>query len=146
MDPFSVSTGLAGFLSLTIEITKVLKEYIGNVKSAKEDALTLSTELASLGFVLNQLVKFLRSNDSDLQGTCFDQTSVLHSVIAICKDKLEHVYKRLEKFHKAVTAGKLHGLFERLKWPFEKEECESAIKTLRSCSQIFSFSLSVANW
>jgi hypothetical protein len=39
MDPFSISTGVAGFLSLAIELTEIIGGYIGDVKSAPEDAI-----------------------------------------------------------------------------------------------------------
>lgn len=58
MDPWGISTGVAGFLSLAIEITKILRAYISDAKNALEDANKLLMGVISL----EQLVKFLRED------------------------------------------------------------------------------------
>lgn len=95
MEPFTISTGVAGFLSLAIEITKLLTQYIAGVDSAPKDAQLLLTELAALCEVLKQLVGFLRAED--LKGKSFDRTSVLCSVVAVCQNQIEGLYKRVDK-------------------------------------------------
>jgi hypothetical protein len=47
MDPLSISVGVAGFLSLAMEISKILAAYVGDVKSAPEEAHSLLTEVSS---------------------------------------------------------------------------------------------------
>jgi hypothetical protein len=82
MDPVSLSASIAGLLSLSIEITKPLNEYITGVKSAPTEAQSLLNEIMALNSVLEQLTKFLQSEDA--KGIAFDQTSALRTVIAFC--------------------------------------------------------------
>jgi len=37
-------------------------------------------------------------------------------------------------------------LLQRLKWPFEKDECVELVEVLHRCSQTFTFSLTIENW
>ncbi|KAF8541995.1 ankyrin repeat-containing domain protein [Trichophaea hybrida] len=140
MDPFTVATGLAGFLSLTIEIKKILEEYISGVKSAPDNSRKLLTQIAALSHVLQQLVMFLRSEDA--KGTSFDQTSVLCSVIAVCQGHVEQLYRKLEKLS---STGKNKKGVERLKWPFNQTECQQTVEMLHRCAQTFEFSLSISS-
>jgi hypothetical protein len=64
-DPLSISASVAGLLSLTIELTKSLNNYISGVKSAPEDSKRLCTETEALSAVLEKLVKFLRDQDKE---------------------------------------------------------------------------------
>jgi hypothetical protein len=52
MDPISISIGVAGFLSLTLEIINILSNYVSNVKSAPEEANGLLREITALKVVL----------------------------------------------------------------------------------------------
>ncbi|KAI5787345.1 hypothetical protein FPQ18DRAFT_308011 [Pyronema domesticum] len=45
VDALSISTGVAGFMSLAIEISKFLSSYSSSFKSAREDAQRLNTEI-----------------------------------------------------------------------------------------------------
>lgn len=47
MDPLSISAGVAGFLSLAIEISKILTAYVGDARSAPEEACNLLLEIRS---------------------------------------------------------------------------------------------------
>jgi hypothetical protein len=51
MDPISISIGVAGFLSLTLEIN-ILSNYVSDVKSAPEEANGLLREITVLKVVL----------------------------------------------------------------------------------------------
>jgi hypothetical protein len=62
MGPLSVSSGVAGFLSLAMEISRILTAYIGNVKSAPDDAHNLLKEILALCHVLEQPVTLLRND------------------------------------------------------------------------------------
>jgi hypothetical protein len=150
MDPFTLSTGVVGFLSLAFQITQILNDYVSRLKSAPQEAQTLLMEVTTLSLVLDQLVKFLQSEDA--KGNSFNQTSVLCSVMMVCQSNIEGLYKKLDGVYGADKAKreKLHGvemvarIFERLKWPFSKVECQQIVKTLHRCTQTFEFSLTVS--
>jgi hypothetical protein len=93
MDPFTLSTGVAGFLSLALEISKILGAYVSDYKSAREDAKDLITEVDTLCHMLDQLVRFLR-NDAKCN---FQPTSALCLVIKSCQEQIQDLYKKLGK-------------------------------------------------
>jgi hypothetical protein len=140
MDPFSISTGVAGFLSLAIELTKIIGGYIGGVKSAPEDAHKLLTEVTSLCYILEKLVRFLRK---DYKGNS-ESTSALVVVIRSCQKEIEDLYKKLEKLQTPNT--KVAGIIERIKWPLKMEEYQGTLANLHRFAQTFQFSLTIANW
>lgn len=82
MDPLSICAGVAGFLSLAVEISKILSVYIGDAKSAPKEAQCLLMEVDSLCLVLDQLVKLLREDVKD----DFKETSALLTIITACHD------------------------------------------------------------
>jgi hypothetical protein len=87
MDAFTISTGVAGFLSLALEISKILKAYIGGVKSAPEEARNLLVEVTALCHALEQLIQFLRK---DYNGN-FAETSALVVATDACKEQISNV-------------------------------------------------------
>ena len=140
MDPFTIATGLAGLISLTSDIVQILTDYTGGVKSATKDARSVLTEVTALSHVLQQLIEFLRKDDTNSKCR-FRDTSALCSVIAICRNHIQVMYRKI-KFQ-----GKPEkDLLARLKWPFEKQECQEIVEVLHRCSQTFTFSLQIANW
>ena len=142
MDPFTIATGLAGLLSLTQEIANILSTYTNGVKNAPKAARSVLTETSTLSQVLGQLIEFLRAEETNSKCSGkFRQTSALCSVIAICKDHIETIYRKL-KFQGKPERDLLH----RLKWPFERDECVELVGVLHRCSQTFQFSLTIENW
>ena len=105
MDPFSVSTGIAGFISLSLEIGDTIHKYLKSVKSAEEDARTLVMKIEALRLVLDRFVKFLR--EEEVKGSvAFKETSGLFPVIATCRNQFQTLYEKLRK-------GKSGGLSEK---------------------------------
>jgi hypothetical protein len=52
VNPFTLSTGIAGFTSLALQVTELLHKYISSIVSAEKDAQTLITEVEVLSVVL----------------------------------------------------------------------------------------------
>ena len=90
MDLFTIAMGLAGLLSLTREISRILSIYTSGVKNAPKDARSILTEISSLSHVLGQLIKFLQAEETNTKCSGgFREISALCSVIAICKNHIE---------------------------------------------------------
>jgi hypothetical protein len=119
MDSFTIATGVAGLVSLTIEIHGIVSDYISGAKSATTEAHNLLVQITTLQAVMDQLVEFLRSQEA--QNVSFDKTAVLVSVITACQAKIQDVYKKLDKICKP-RAGKIRIPIESAKWPFKKDE------------------------
>jgi hypothetical protein len=144
MDPFTISTGLAGFLSLAFEITKILTAYVSDVKSAPEEARGLLSEVSALCNVLDQLVNFLRN---DVKGN-FTLSSALYVAIMACQTHIGELYKKIEKLQIRSSDGKISKIINRttIAWPFLKDEYQSTLVALHRFAQTFQFSLSIKNW
>ena len=141
IDPFTLATGLAGLLSLTIELSKIITDYIGAVNNAPKDAQELFTEISTLAQTLERLVKFLRSENE--KGNSVDQTSVLCSARNACQDQLQSLFQKLVK----ITEGdKLSQSMQRFKWPYSEKETRQAVESLHRCTQTFHFSLTIEGW
>ncbi|KAI5808432.1 hypothetical protein BZA77DRAFT_348101 [Pyronema omphalodes] len=131
MDGFTVSTGVAGFLSLALEITKTLKAYVNDVKSAPKESRNLLAEVTALCHILERLEQFLRK---EYTGN-FEKTSALFVAIEACRDQITEIYNKVKKIE----------FLERLKWPFRKEDYERTISTVQRFTQTFQFSLNIEN-
>lgn len=142
MDPFTISTGIAGFLSLTLEIIKVLNDYASGVSSATKEANNLLAEANALKPVLEQLVEFLRSEEA--QQVSFDKNAVLYSTITL-SGKIEGLYKKLRGLCTPKNGGFGH-IVERVQWPLKKDECQQIAEELRRFTTTLQFSCAVKNW
>ena len=140
MDPFTISTGVAGFLGLGIQIAQILTRYISEVKTAPDDTKALLTEITALNSVLTQLTEFLETNDISAE---FNEVSALTSVIGMCQKNIQDMYKKLS----ILRRDKKWGVnMDQLKWPFEKKECVELAVRLNRFAQIMQFSLTISNW
>ncbi|KAI5812584.1 hypothetical protein BZA77DRAFT_269930, partial [Pyronema omphalodes] len=137
-DPLSIAASVAGFLSLAIELTKILSGFIGCVKSAPKAARDLLTEITALCSVLNQLT-ILLGKEAQNQGH-FNQESVLSAIVQLCGEEIGGLRRMLDKHQN----GKR--LIESLKWPFKVDECQQTVDKLHRLVQTIEFSLQVANY
>lgn len=143
VDPFTLATGVAGILSLSIQLAKATKNYVDGIKSAPREVEELLLKTNALSEVLEKLVVFLRSDH--VERIAFQPDSGLSSVLKHCEKRLECLCKKL----KSLTVSdktKLSSALDRLKWPLEKKECEETTRHLHECAQTFHFCLTIGNW
>ncbi|CCX12874.1 hypothetical protein FPQ18DRAFT_402124 [Pyronema domesticum] len=142
MDPFTISAGLSGFLSLALGITKILSIYISDIKPAPSDAKNLLLEVTALCHDLDQLVKFLRT---DVKGD-FAQTSALYVAIMTCQKHIEDLYKKLKKLQYRNDKNKVKGIAKRVvEWPIRKDDYQSTLGMIQRFVGSFRVSLMVGN-
>ncbi|CCX10120.1 Similar to hypothetical protein FOXB_01642 [Fusarium oxysporum Fo5176]; acc. no. EGU87848 [Pyronema omphalodes CBS 100304] len=107
MDPLSLSAGVAGFLGLAIEVTKILNAYIKDVNDAPKETSELKTKVSILSHVLEKLVDILQSDD--VEAITFGEQSLLFSVVSSCERHVKLVYKNLAKLRDANKVKALIG-------------------------------------
>lgn len=151
MDPLSLSTSVAGLLSLTIELSKILKGYVDDIRSAHQEATELMTEVSTLEHVLDMLDKAFRDKDPIL--TPCDEKSALKCMLDACRDHVKAIDGRLEglKQAKASTHStntdnkknkrmklttKVASIGARFAWPFGKGECHRNVQILHRYIQV----------
>ena len=137
MDPLSATASVAGLLSLTIELTKIVSEYCRGVANAPRNASDLLNELASLHDVLRRLGDFLEHHRATSVG--FDSSSALLETSAVCRNRLLELLERFQK----VKAKKLSLILQRLIWPLEEKETTRVVEALHRWTQTFSLSLTI---
>jgi hypothetical protein len=125
MDVVSLAASVAGFLSLAVEITTVLSDFISSARSAPQEAHDLAMEVAALSYVLDALVDIL--DGDDVRGTTFDQKSILRSVLGACYAHVAAVGKKFSKLQSSNTVTKIIG---RISWPLKRDECQQSVQTL----------------
>jgi hypothetical protein len=92
-DPFSISAGIIGVVSVATQLTMAMRDLVLGWKNAPVNVEELRKELVRPQLVLENLAGFLR-----IQPTHFEQTSALYSATSDYVVKLEAFHFKLEKF------------------------------------------------
>ena len=141
MDPLSLAASVAGLASLALEVSQLLHEYYKTVKNERKDVEELYQEFDTLGQVTIQLRAFLESEKA--KGFSFEQTaSVICSAVNVCQAKTAEIAIRLKGPKEKV----FQRVFERLSWPFKKDDVREMLDMLRRYNYLFQFSLSIEGW
>ncbi|KAF3387434.1 Ankyrin-3 [Penicillium rolfsii] len=135
MDPLSLSLGIAGILPLIATAITTSKEYINNVRSARQSIATLINELEALQANVTNLHELLKGDTFNENAIRFNKSSVLLTCSAACEAKLKSLCQRLGQ------EGK--GERSRLLWPFTEKDYQKTIQELRNFSSWMQFALSV---
>ena len=124
-DPFSITVGIVGLLSVAGKALTLAKDYHHEVKHGNEAVAELLKELDVLYFNLSRRDVLLeRENGGDRQ--C-ESISVLVTSTNACRIKLNVLYDKL------VGEGRSH--VSRLKWPLSSKEHRETIQELRAFAQ-----------
>lgn len=133
MEGLAAASGVAGLLGLAIETGKILQEFTTKVRNAKEEISQMRTDITQLQSTLEQLARFLRSDDA--QHHAFDYTRILCASTGNCKDQLESLRLNLQ----AAADRRLASW----KWPLKSSESQRIAQTVRAYSSTFQFALSL---
>ncbi|KAK0513833.1 hypothetical protein JMJ35_003555 [Cladonia borealis] len=134
-DPFTLATGIAGLISLSLEVTKIAQQYINGVRHSSKDIKDFLKELVALTDVLRQLDAFLKKDEAGERS--FDQTSVLVKTYKACRNSLEKTRSALQS---RVNECKL---LQALTWPFVGKEHQQVISAIQRWIHTFQFALTI---
>lgn len=134
-DPFSLATGIAGLISLSLEVTKIAQQYIQGVRNSSKDIDDFLQELAALTDVLHQLDAFLKKDEAGTRS--FDQTSVLVKAYKACRSSLEKTRSALQ------SRVNEHKMLKALTWPFVGKEHQEVISAILRWIHTFQFALTI---
>ena len=135
VDPLSLATGIAGLISLSLEVTRVAQQYIHDVRSSSKHIEDFLQELAVLSDVLRQLEAFLKKDEVGEHS--FDQTSVLVKTYEACRSSLERTRSTLQ------GRTNEHRLLTALTWPFVGKEHQQIISATLRWIHTFQFALTI---
>lgn len=139
-DPFTIATGVAELLSLTLQVTQITVEYVKGAKNASVSIKQFRQELVALQNVLTLFEEFLKV---DAPKGAFNKTSVLYIANSSCERQLQ---KLLAKFEKNLKGGRFSQAVDRLTWPFDEKEHHRAVEGLHRYVQTFQFALNIGGW
>lgn len=139
-DPFTIATGVAGLLSLTIQVTQVTVEYVKGVKNVSAVVEEFRQELMTLAHVLGLLDEFLKV---EARNVAFTNTCALSAANFSCEQQLQ---KLLVKLEKNLKGGRISRAIDRLKWPFDEKEHHKAVEDLHRYVQTFQLALTINGW
>jgi hypothetical protein len=137
MDGLSSAASVIAVIQLTGSLVKLCGGYIQEVKDARDEIFTLQRVIADLQGTLQELQKFLQSND----GKALPTSSRLVSNIIECFSDLRALEARLDLGKGKKLMRKL-GL-RALKWPLKRTEVEGVVQNLERYKSSFLLSLQV---
>jgi hypothetical protein len=129
IDPLSLSSGIAGLLSLAVEITKISYEYISGIKEAPKSVRAIIIEVTSLENILRDLRNKIVLNPEIaevLQSLQLDDSTRVH-VLQQCEVDLRSLLAELQ----AQKTSGIHSGLARLKWPFKEPEIQKKLERLQ---------------
>ncbi|KAF2825614.1 ankyrin [Ophiobolus disseminans] len=142
MDPFSVTAGIAGLLSLSIQTHQIITNYIKSGRNAPTEAKILVEKLTALTSVLERFKYFLEEQ----KGTGnFTQSSVLCDTTTNCDENLRNLHTTLAKFISA-TRSDSTGLRRFVTWPLTSDKHHQTISMIHRYMEVFNMSLSIDGW
>ncbi|KAJ5435561.1 hypothetical protein N7445_006446 [Penicillium cf. griseofulvum] len=137
MDGLSSAASVIAVIQLTGSLVKLCGGYIQEVKDARDQIFTLQRAIAGLQGTLQDLQKFLQSND----GKALPTSSRLVNNIADCLSDLRALEARLDLGKGKKLMSKM-GL-RALKWPLKRTEVEGVTQNLERYKSSFLLSLQV---
>jgi hypothetical protein len=139
MDPFSITAGIAGLLSLAIQVQQIISKYTASVKNVASESHELYTELKALVSVLEQLERFIERQSHT--GGKFEDSSILYGTTSSCLVRLETLRSTLYEFIVSTNSRKKRWQ-RNIKWPLGKEQHRQTLSVIHECVSVFHFSLS----
>ena len=141
MDPLSIAAGVAGLISLALQVSQSLKTYSTTALHSRQDITSLLKEIETTHSVLQQLYPFL--GGAKTGAIVFQHGSALQIAVETCEGVVKDLGGRLGR----LEGGKgLRGGLEMLKWPFSEKEVGKVVQVLGRCTATFHFALTVEGW
>lgn len=139
-ETLGVASGIAGLVSLTIEVFGISYKYINGVRNASRSARRLLKELEALQTVLHRVEQVAKErNDLDAFG---DAASCLLSVKEANEyiNLLQNIRGKLQK-RQSQSAFRYH--VNVLTWPFSEKETLVLIESFHRHLEIYNTALAV---
>jgi Fungal N-terminal domain of STAND proteins len=137
MDPFTLATGLAGLISVSLQLTQLSYDYITSARNASQSIIALHQELVSLQHVLSSLNQNILANPEVKDAFAAQASAVLgqpDDLLKACEDTLICLKSKLAKRSSDKKTSRLKAV---LIWPFSEENTQQQIRELHRYQDIF---------
>jgi hypothetical protein len=141
MDVLSAAASVIAVIQISESVASLCSRYFTAVKNAKPDIERLQGELGRLKTVLEGAQQILE----DRNGARLRTSQRLCDGLSGCSLQLNELEKKLKEKLNLRKTGKVMSRFgfRALRWPFEKEEVDGIIQTLKGYRDTLSAALSI---
>jgi hypothetical protein len=141
MSGLDIAAGIAGLISLTIEVTSAGYKYLSAVRDASKSMSSILVELSTIQTILLKVDETV--NSDKVKRTLGDGSGSLQSIGKIDKnvmdDCMAELTKLKEKLQKSLESN---SMVKRFEWPFKEEKADAIVKKLHRFHQSFQTGLS----
>lgn len=139
-DPLSISAGVAGLLSLVIQVADGTYQYASSARNAQTAIAALLRELQALKTVLVKLDDLTHNSHSYQAAPNRAATIVSLLDIESCTSEIEKIQRKLGS--RLDVRGRMK-VVQHLIWPFLEDKTMQMVKTLHQYVDIFHLALSI---
>lgn len=133
-----IASGIAGLISITIEVFGITYKYVNGVHNASHHARRFLKELEDLQTVLLLFQKAAKEIDqSEIFGDAGSSLLLIRQSI----EYIEILEKIRAKLEQQKSGSSFHNAMKALKWPFTEKETLSLAESLHPHLQIYNTAL-----
>ena len=137
-----VASGIAGLISLTIEVYGISYKYINGVRNANSSARRFLQELKNSETVLLRIEGLSREND---QVEVFGDSGSCVLSIRISNEYIDLLHKVRNKLEQRQTGSSIRDGMKSLTWPFSEKETSDLADSLHRHLEIYNTAFAVDN-
>ena len=137
-----IASGIAGLISLTIEVYGISYKYINGVRNANASACRFLDELKNSETVLRRIEEFSKEND---QVEVFGQSGACILSITKSNEYIDLLHKVRNKLEQRQTGSSMRDGIKSLTWPFSEKETSALADSLHRHLEIYNTAFAVDN-
>jgi hypothetical protein len=142
VDAFSLATGIAGLLSLCLQVTKDVDKQIRTLYNAPKEATELLGGLQTLSEALQILDDFVARNPI-LFIKSAASANPLKLTLTVALTKCEKMLKQLDERSKLLGDGGLSAMKSRVRWFLDKDVLLEKVEELQRFAALFGQCMSI---
>ncbi|KAJ2983550.1 hypothetical protein NUW58_g6229 [Xylaria curta] len=150
MDPLSISTSVAGLVTLAGTVFSLVAKYIKNVNEAPKEAKDLLDEVKQFSILLHHLslvARELEITTKDGEEALRDSPNLQWHHIYDCQTILNRVDQGLRRATEDLQSpSTFKKIRSRLKWPFSSDDTKHMIQTIERHKQTIDVALSANSY
>ena len=139
-EALGIASGVAGLVSLTIEVFGISYKYINGVRDAPSSARRFLKEIEDLQTVLRR-VEHYASNDNQVE--LFGDTGSCLLSIDKSNEYIDLLQKVRDKLQQRQTSSSFRTSLKALTWPFTEKETLALTESLHRHLEIYNTALAV---
>ena len=141
-EALGIASGIAGLISLTIEVYGISYKYINGVRNANASARRFLDELKNSETVLLRIEEFSKDND---QVEVFGESGACILSIRKSNEYIDLLHKVRDKLEQRQTGSSMRDGIKSLTWPFSEKETSALADALHRHLEIYNTAFAIDN-